>query len=140
MASSARFPERCHLGQRLVLAGDGAAFLIVGVDGVTAGFAAIALLGLLVTVGAQIAVAAWRDDPRVGVGVGVYLVVILAMTALGIGTRDGWAILGVLAFTGSDAILGWNRFVARTEAPLRRVTVHVTYHVAQASLVLWIAA
>ncbi len=48
--------------------------------------------------------------------------------------RPCWAASSRSTFAASDALLAWGRFVG--PAPGGRVAVHVTYHVAQALLVL----
>jgi hypothetical protein len=57
-----------------------------------------------------------------------------------VGVGTGVAITGVggVLFLTSDALLGWGRFVGATLGG--RVLVHVTYHLGQAGLVLWLAA
>ncbi len=71
------------------------------------------------------------------VAVSVYIAVLSAMTVLAAGTGVIVAAVGGSLFLASDALLGWNRFVA--PAPGGRVLVHVTYHFGQAGLVLWLA-
>jgi uncharacterized membrane protein YhhN len=75
--------------------------------------------------------------------VGAYVVVISAMVVSAAGTagRADWAarssalaIAGALLFYGSDALIGWTRFVG--DFPGSRVLVMATYHLGQAGLVL----
>lgn len=75
--------------------------------------------------------------PRLAVPVAAYVTAIAAMTSIAIATRDALATAGALLFMTSDALLGWNRFVA----PLRwsRPAVMATYHLAQAAFVLSLA-
>ncbi len=63
-----------------------------------------------------------------------YILVLSAMLVTGIATLNPLAALGAALFYCSDAVLAWNRFVE----PLPRgpVLVIVTYHLAQALLVL----
>lgn len=75
--------------------------------------------------------------------VAVYVLAIAAMVASALLTwvRPSWtgfeaalATAGALLFMSSDAMIGWSRFVR--EAAWMRVAIIVTYHVAQAALVL----
>ncbi|NIR42025.1 MAG: lysoplasmalogenase [Actinobacteria bacterium] len=68
----------------------------------------------------------------------VYIVAIGATAVTAAGTGVIVTGLGGAAFFFSDALLGWNRFVG--PAPGGRVLVHVTYHLGQVGLVLWLAA
>lgn len=68
----------------------------------------------------------------------VYVVAIGATAVTAAGTGVIVTGLGGAAFLVSDALLGWNRFVG--PAPGGRVLVHVTYHLGQVGLVLWLAA
>lgn len=103
----------------------------------TEGLAVAALLVL----GAAALPAFWifrslvRDGHRQLVGpVAVYLVAIATMAVLACNVGVPAAAVGALMFVVSDTVLAVNRFVR----PLRHgdVTVHVTYHLAQALLVL----
>lgn len=69
--------------------------------------------------------------------VSLYVVVQTAMLVLGIATGEWLAALGALSLAASDAVLGWNRFVA----PLAhgRLKTHVPYHLALVLLALWAA-
>lgn len=70
-----------------------------------------------------------------------YLVVVLTMAALATGTTVPPAIAGAWTFVASDAILAWSRFGSRAgDRRAWRVLIHVTYHVAQALLVLSLVA
>jgi uncharacterized membrane protein YhhN len=66
-----------------------------------------------------------------------YIVVVCVMAIAAAGTAVFAAAAGAALFVASDALLAWNRFVK--PAPGGRVLVHVLYHGAQASLVLWLA-
>ncbi len=63
-----------------------------------------------------------------------YMFVISAMVASAIGVGHGAAIGGAILFYVSDALIAWNRFVAETRQA--GVAIMVTYHLAQAGLVL----
>lgn len=68
------------------------------------------------------------------VGVTLYLVALGSTVVFGVGTTQLWVAAGVVLFAISDLTLGYDRFVlARPWAP---VAVMVTYHLAQASIVL----
>ena len=107
--------------------------------GVTPG---LLVLGALVATTASIAVgraivagAAWRDE-RLGRAVVVYVVVLSAMWAVAIAVGDLVAAIGSGLFVASDAVLGWNRFVA--PLPRGRLATHVPYHLGQALLAGWV--
>jgi uncharacterized membrane protein YhhN len=70
--------------------------------------------------------------------VGGYAVVLGAMVALGFGTAAVATAIGALLFLASDLTLAWGRFVQ----PLLRgpVIVAVTYHLAQALIVIGLIA
>jgi len=72
------------------------------------------------------------------IGVIVYIAALAIMTVLAVGTGVIVAAIGGALFLASDALLGWSRFVA--PAPGGRVLVHITYHLAQLGLVLWLAS
>ena len=102
------------------------------------------LLGVLVVavtvavVARPIVEAVQRDeDPELVGPVLAYIGVISAMVVLAIGTTVAIAIMGGLLFYASDALLAWNRFVR--PLPHGRLLVMITYHLAQAALVLSLA-
>jgi len=66
--------------------------------------------------------------------VGVYIAAIVTMVVLATNVGIALAALGAVSFLASDTLLALDRFVR----PIRRgpVVVHVTYHLAQALLVL----
>jgi uncharacterized membrane protein YhhN len=111
----------------LLVAGVGGGWLLLG--------AAIVLVAL-VAVAPKVVVGATAHGLRVPVV--AYLVVLGAMTAIAVGTGEWWAAAGGVLFLVSDAILGWNRF-ARPFA-WSRPAVHVTYHLAQAAFLLFVAS
>ncbi len=68
--------------------------------------------------------------------VSAYLIVISTMVVVAVGTGEPWLIAAAATFYVSDAILGWNRFVAPVGwMPL---AVMVTYHLAQAGFVAFL--
>jgi uncharacterized membrane protein YhhN len=106
---------------------------------------AFSTTGLVVAAVAIAALAAWpairiftslaHDGHRaLLVPVAVYLVVIATMAVLAANVGVPTATAGAALFMVSDTVLAWNRFVR----PVRHgdVVVHVTYHLAQALLVL----
>ncbi len=68
------------------------------------------------------------------VPVAVYFGAISALVVVAYGTGSYVLAAGALLFLASDSLLGWGRFVG--SAPGGRVAVHVTYHLAQAVLVI----
>lgn len=73
-------------------------------------------------------------DGALAVPVAAYIAVIAVMVASATGTAEPLAVAGAWSFLASDAVLAWNRFVRPLAwAP---VTIMVTYHLAQAGLVL----
>ncbi|NNC81557.1 MAG: lysoplasmalogenase [Acidimicrobiales bacterium] len=108
-------------------------FLRLGVDpaGAIAG-AAVALLGILVA-GRRIVAGATLQDDNLGKAVVAYTLVISAMVTLGVGVGPIVAI-GATLFVASDAVLGWNRFVA--PLPHGRLLIHTLYHLGQGLIVL----
>ena len=56
------------------------------------------------------------------------------MVAAAAAAGNAWAVAGAVLFLASDTILGWRQFVA--QRPWMPVTIMVTYHLAQAALVI----
>lgn len=99
-----------------------------------AAIAAAAGLAVLAVVGRGILTGATRAGMRRPVA--AYLAAILLMAVVATATGSLVATVGAWAFVASDAILGWDRFVAAApgsvrEARSRRLAVIVTYHVGQ---------
>lgn len=104
----------------------GGAALAVGVVVVAV---AVVLLGRRILAGLRSA-----GERALAVPVAVYMGVIGVMAASAIGTADAVAAAGASLFLVSDAVLAWNKFVRPLAwAP---VAIMVTYHLAQAGLVL----
>jgi uncharacterized membrane protein YhhN len=79
-----------------------------------------------------------RGDKELVGPVVAYMTVISVMVACAMGTGDAVAIAGAVLFMISDSLIAWNRFVRPLAwAP---VTIMVTYHLAQAGLVLSLLA
>ncbi len=96
------------------------------------------VLVVAVVVGPTLIGAVRRSSPRLVVPVVVYMGALAVTAVLGVGTATVAGAVGGLAFLASDALLGWGRFVG--PAPGGRVLVHVTYHVAQTGLVVWLVS
>ena len=82
--------------------------------------------------------AARRQGSLIAVAVAGYIAALSVMTIFAAGTGVIVAVAGGALFFASDSLLGWARFVAA--APGGRVLVHITYHLGQFGLVLWLAA
>jgi uncharacterized membrane protein YhhN len=110
------------------------------VDGVEATGLLVGLLAVVVAValvGAPLLRGARRTQPALVAPVGAYIVVISAMLVAAAGTGRALAVAGAALFYVSDALIGFSRFVRDLAwAPL---AIIVTYHVAQALLVLSLA-
>lgn len=93
------------------------------------------VLGVLVgTVAGPIIAGARQRSSKLATIVVCYFVAIGAVLVFGFGTANLWVVAGVLLFSASDSLLAWGRFAS--DAPGGRVAVHVTYHLAQALLVV----
>jgi uncharacterized membrane protein YhhN len=111
------------------------AFLLEGVHGAGLAVGAVAALAIVATLGRTVVGAARRgDEPALAPPVAVYVLVISTMVATAVGTHDPRAMGGAGLFAFSDALIAWDRFVARRSwAP---VAIILTYHLAQALLVV----
>ena len=113
-------------------------FAIAGASGSWAGLGLVIVALAGSTVG-RVIVRTVRasDDPELTLPVSIYMLVISAMVVLAFGSARGPAIAGALLFYCSDALIAWDRFVApKTWA---RPVIMITYHLAQAGLVLSLA-
>lgn len=108
------------------------------VDGVDGGRLLIGLALVLVAlavIGARILRGVRAGpEPELTAPVMAYMSVISAMVASAIGTGHVAAVAGAVSFYASDALIAWNRFIRAT--PHARLTIMVTYHLAQIGLVL----
>lgn len=106
--------------------------------GMTPGRALVGLLAVAVVavpLGVRILSAVRRGAHRsLAVPVAVYIVVIAGMAVAAVAAAVPLGIVGALAFLVSDAIIAWNRFVE--ELSWGPVAIMVTYHLAQAALVV----
>lgn len=89
----------------------------------------VALVGRPVVAGVRAS-----SEPELTIPVMAYIAVISAMVLVAFGTGDVRAAVGAALFAGSDSLIAWERFV--TKRPWAPVTIIVTYHLAQALLVL----
>jgi uncharacterized membrane protein YhhN len=109
----------------LILAGIDSIALATGVVVVAIGVAALA---------PRVVAGARSKDPRLGVPVFAYVLVISVMVACAIGSVVPVAVAGALLFYLSDLTIGWSRFVK--SFPSARLVIITTYHVAQILLVV----
>lgn len=94
----------------------------------------VIVLLVAVFVGRQIVAGAWAKAPVLGAIVATYMLVIGVVVVLAVGSTSLVVAIAALLFLTSDALLAWARFVG--PAPGGRVTVMVTYQLAQAGFVL----
>ena len=98
---------------------------------------AIVVVGLLVVVLPRLLAAVRAQGLLLTVAVGGYVVVVATTAVSAVGTGLAVAAVGGGLLLASDALLGWGRFVGPT--PGGRPLVHVTYHLGQIAMVLWLA-
>ena len=100
--------------------------------------AAVVTVVVVAIVARPILGAVWQgDDPALRAPVVLYIVAIGAMATTALATGRPLAMVGASLFVASDATIAWNRFVrALPWAPL---FIIVTYHLAQAGLVISVA-
>lgn len=98
-------------------------------EGIALVVAALAVIGPILLRGIRAG-----PDPALAGPVVAYMMVISAMVASAIGVGSRAAIGGALLFYASDALIAWNRFLKET--PYARLTVMITYHLAQFGLVI----
>jgi uncharacterized membrane protein YhhN len=108
---------------------------VEGVDGPRFLVGIVVVMAVLAVVGTAV-LRGVRAGPEPGLAgpVVAYMFVISAMVASAIGVGNVAAIVGASLFYVSDALIAWNRFVRET--PHARLSVMVTYHLAQIGLVL----
>jgi uncharacterized membrane protein YhhN len=113
---------------------------IVGmqVDGVDAArfLVGIVVVAVLLAILGSAILRGVRAGPEPGLAgpVVAYMAVISLMVASAIGTGHATAVVGASLFYVSDALIAWNRF--KRETPHARLSIMVTYHLAQVGLVL----
>ncbi len=96
--------------------------------------ASIGLAALAVTIGRRIVAGAVARTAALRGPVTAYLGVISLMVAAAAAAGNAWALAGAVLFLSSDSVLGWRKFVAQRK--WMPITIMVTYHLAQAGLVL----
>lgn len=111
-----------------------AGLLLAGFEPVPALIAAALAAGLFLPIGRPILQGAAAADRRLAAPVAAYIGVISAMVITAAATGNAVALAGAASFYASDAVLGWNRFVA--PLPNGRLITMITYHLGQGLLVL----
>ena len=105
----------------------------VELDGLLLG--AIPVVVLVAVVGRRVTGAVRAgSEPELATPVTAYIAVISAMVLTAFGTTDVRAAVGAVLFASSDSLIAWERFVQKR--PWGPLTIIVTYHLAQALLVL----
>jgi uncharacterized membrane protein YhhN len=99
-----------------------------------AGVAVLAAATLAASFGRAIVAGAAARASSLSVPVAAYLVVISAMLVMSALAGNAVAMVGAALFVGSDTMLGWRQFVR--EQRWMPVAIMVTYHLAQACLVV----
>jgi uncharacterized membrane protein YhhN len=98
---------------------------------------ALVVFAAMAIVGRRILLAVRDRFPELSTAVSAYIAVISVMVACALASGNALAATGAVLFMASDTLIAWNRFVrALGWAP---VTIIVTYHLAQAGLVLSLA-
>jgi len=98
---------------------------------------AVVVLVPIFFIGRRILTAVREDAPGLGNPVSLYIAAISVMVASALASGNALAATGGVLFMASDTLIAWNRFVRPLEwAP---ITIIVTYHLAQAGLVLSLA-
>ncbi len=108
---------------------DGARFLV----GVVLVMAVLGVLGTLILRRLRVG-----PDRQLAGPVVAYMFVISAMVASAIGVGEVTVVVGATLFYVSDALIAWNRFVAKTRHA--GLSIMVSYHLAQVGLVVSLAA
>jgi uncharacterized membrane protein YhhN len=108
-------------------------FVVMGINGVALAVGIVAIALAVAALAPRVVAGARATDPRLGVPVLAYVLVISAMVACAVGSVVGLAIAGAVLFYLSDLTIGWSRFVR--DFPAARLVIITTYHVAQVLLV-----
>lgn len=116
-----------------------ALFVLAGPQPEPAAAAALVMALVFVTVGRRIVVGAGSED--LAGPVAAYLAAIGAMAVAATAAGSLLAAAGAWLFVASDAVLGWDRFVAARPASarlaaIRRLAVIVPYHLGQLLLTI----
>lgn len=106
-----------------------------GVDAQRFAIGIVVVMALLAVVGAAVLKGVRAGpDPKLAGPVVAYMLVISSMVASAVGVGHAAAVVGASLFYVSDALIAWNRFVRETRHS--RLTIMITYHLAQVGLVL----
>lgn len=98
---------------------------------------AVVVLVPIFFIGRRILISVREDAPELSSPVSLYIAAISVMVASALASGNALAATGAVLFMASDTLIAWNRFVRPLEwAP---ITIIVTYHLAQAGLVLSLA-
>ncbi len=98
---------------------------------------ALVVFVAMAMVGRRILIAVRSGFPELATPVASYIAVISVMVAGALASGNALAATGAVLFMVSDTLIAWNRFVRKLSwAP---ITIIVTYHLAQAGLVLSLA-
>lgn len=111
------------------------AMQVHGTDQLSVAFGLVLVLIALLSFGYRVIAGAHAlGGGRLTVAVVLYVVALGSAVVLGVGTEQLWIAGGIVLFAISDLMLAYDRFVqARPYAP---VTVAISYHLAQALLLL----
>ena len=112
----------------------GAGFVSSGVDAGATALVLIVAVFIMLTVGRILLGQVRRLRPRLFLGTGGYMLVTALVVALGVGSGNPTAGLGVVLLALADVLLGWNRFVRALAGG--HGSIHVVAHFAQAVIVL----
>jgi uncharacterized membrane protein YhhN len=109
-------------------------FLARGVASLWVVVALALTLPILVVVGGPVIRGARTRARELGVAVTVYMLVLVVMLDVAWWSGVAAAMVGALLFVVSDGMIGWSRFVKAFRH--QDVAIMVTYHLAQALLVI----
>jgi uncharacterized membrane protein YhhN len=105
----------------------------MGVDGWALLVGAVVIAAAVTALAPRVIAGARAADPRLGLPVLAYVLVISAMVAGAAGSTVALAIVGAVLFYLSDLTIGWSRFVRQFRGS--NLVIITTYHVAQVLLV-----
>ena len=111
-----------------------AGFVARGLRGPAVALALVGTAIVIAPVARRILRGVRANEPALGPPVVAYLVVIATMLAFAVASGSALAAVGAALFVASDSMIAWSRFVDEFEAA--PVAIMVTYHLAQAGLVL----
>jgi uncharacterized membrane protein YhhN len=111
-----------------------AGFVARGLRGPAVVLAVIGAAVVLAPVAVRVLRGVARNEPALRPPVIAYLIVIATMLAVAVASGNPLAAIGAAVFVSSDAMIAWSKFVAPFAAA--PVAIMVTYHLAQAGLVL----